>query len=184
MILLQSQVQKTVAEQTVIKVNGQPTSTDLDILEEELIVIAASIPLVLGGGMNDHARMLLSDVDYATMAPGTPFVAPVNPGIYLFGVTAGTKPQMEAKHKGQIKQFHTFVGVGMRLKDLILKAIDKDYLLEIKHKCVAFLNVTATQMLTHLPDCWGVVDFVDITALMAKCDAPWSVDEVPTLYFN
>jgi hypothetical protein len=184
MVLLQSEVQKTVAEQTVTKVNSQPTSNDLNLLEEELIAITVSIPSVLGGGMIGHAGMLLSDVDYATMAPGTPFVAPINPGVYLFGVTAGTRSRMEAKHKEQIKQFHTFVGVGMGLKDLILKAIDKDYLLEIKHKCTAFLNVMAMQMLTHLRNCWGVVDFVDITALMAECNAPWSVDEVPTLYFN
>jgi hypothetical protein len=91
---------------------------------------------------------------------------------------------MEATHKEQVYQFHTFTGVGMRLKDLVLKAIDEDYLLEIKHKCVAFLNVMAAQMLTHLRNRWGVVDFVDITALVAECDAPWSIDEVPTLYFN
>jgi hypothetical protein len=72
----------------------------------------------------------------------------------------------------------------MGLKDLILKAIDKDYLLEIKHECVAFLNMTAAQMLTHLGNCWGVVDFVDITALMSEYDAPWSMAEVPTIYFN
>jgi hypothetical protein len=60
------------------------------------------------------------------------------------------RSQMEAKHKEQVNQFHTFVGVGMGLKDLVLKAIDKDYLLEINHERVAFLNVTAAQMLTHL----------------------------------
>jgi hypothetical protein len=165
-------------------VNGPPTSNDLDLLEEELIAIAASIPSVLGGGMNSHARMLLSDIDYATMAPGSPFVVPVNPGVYPVGVTVAMQSQMEAKHKEQVNQFHTFVGVGMGLKDLVLKAIDKDYLLEIKHERVAFLNAMAVQMLTHLRNCWGVVDFVDITALMAECNAPWSVDEVPTLYFN
>jgi hypothetical protein len=73
----------------------------------------------------------------------------------------------------------------MGLKDLILKAIDEDYLLEIKHERVAFLNVTAAQMLTpHLHNRWGIVDFVDITALMSECDAPWSMAEVPTIYFN
>ncbi len=150
MVLLQSEDQKTVAEQTVTKVNGQPISNDLDLLKEELIAIATSIPSVLGGGMNGHAGMLLSHVDYATMAPGTLFVAPVNPGVHPVGVTAGTRAQMESKHKEQIKQFHTFVGVGMGLKDLTLKAIDEDYLLEIKHERVAFLNVMAAQMLTHL----------------------------------
>ncbi len=134
--------------------------------------------------MNGHAGMLLSDINYATMAPGSPFVVPVNPGVYPVGVTAATRSRMEAEHKEQVNQFHTFVGVGMGLKDLVLKAINKDYLLEIKHECVAFLNVTAAQMLTHLHNCWGVVDFFDITALMAECDALWSVDEAPTLYFN
>jgi hypothetical protein len=165
-------------------VNGPPTSNDLDLLKEELIAIAVSIPSVLGGGMNGHAGMLLSDIDFATIAPGFPFVAPVNPGVYPVGVTAATWSRMEAEHKEQVNQFHTFVGVGMGLKDLVLKAIDEDYLLEIKHECMAFLNMTAAQMLTHLRNRWGVVDFVDITALMAECDAPSSVDEVPTLYFN
>jgi hypothetical protein len=184
MVLLQAEIQKTVTEQTVTKVNGQPTSNDLDLLEEELITIATSIPTVLGGGLNSHAGMLLSDVDYATMAPDTPFVAPLNPSVYPIGVTAANCSRMEAKHKEQINQFHTFAGVGMGLKDLILKAIDKDYLLEIKHECVAFLNVTAAQMLTYLRKHWGIVDFMDITALMSECDVPWSVAEVPTIYFN
>jgi hypothetical protein len=66
---------------------------------------------------------------------------------------------MKAEHKEQIKVFETFTGVRMGLKDLILKAIDEDYLLEIKHKHLGFLNVAATQMLTHLCNCWGVIDF-------------------------
>ncbi len=184
MVLLHAEIQKTVTERMVTKVNGQPTSNDLDLLEEELIAIAASISTILGGGLNGHAGMLLSDVDNATLAPGTPFVAPLNLGIYPIGVTAANRSRMEAEHKEQINQFHTFAGVGMGLKDLILKAIDKDYLLGIKHEHVAFLNVTAAQMLTHLRNRWGVVDFVDITALMSECDVPWSVAEVPTIYFN
>jgi hypothetical protein len=89
MVLLQAEIQRTVAEQTVTKVHGQPTNNNVDLLEEELIAIAASIPTSLGGGLNSHAGMLLSDVDYATMAPGTLFVTPINPGVYpADGVTA------------------------------------------------------------------------------------------------
>ncbi len=91
MVLLQTEIQKTVVDQTVNKVNGPPTSNDLNLLEEELIAIAASIPSVLGGGMNGHAGMLLSNINYATMAPGSLFVAPVNPGVYPVGVTAATR---------------------------------------------------------------------------------------------
>jgi hypothetical protein len=72
----------------------------------------------------------------------------------------------------------------MGLNDLILKAINKDFLLEIKQDLVAFLNVTVIQMMTHLRTRWGSVNFVDITALMSECDAPWSIAEVPMINFN
>ncbi len=49
-----------VAEQAVTKVHGQPTNTDIDLLEEELIAIAATAMTALGGGNNEHARMLLA----------------------------------------------------------------------------------------------------------------------------
>ena len=165
--------------------NGQPTSHDVDLLEEEHIAIAASILMMLGGSLNGHAGMLLLDADYAMMAVGTPFVAPINPGIYpVVGVTAVNCLRQVAEHKDEIKQFHTYAGVGMGLKDLILKAIDEDYLVEIKHERLAFFNVTAVQMMTHLHQYWGSVDFVDITSLMAECDTPWSIAKIPTSYFN
>jgi hypothetical protein len=81
--------------------------------------------MVLGGGLNGHARMLLSNADYATIVLGTPFVPPANPGVYPIRVTAENCARMEAEHKEQIKVFKTFTGVEMGLKDLILKAIDK-----------------------------------------------------------
>jgi hypothetical protein len=184
MVLVQSEIQKTVVERAVTKVNGQPTCNDLNLLDKELTAIAAFIPTVLGGGLNGYAGVLLSNANHATIAPGTPFVPPANSGVYPIGVTAANCVRMEAEHNEQIKVFETFTGVGMGLKDLILKAIDKDYLLEIKHERLGFLNVTATQMLTHLRNRWGVIDFVDITALMAECDALWNMAEVPKIYFN
>jgi hypothetical protein len=39
-------------------------------------------------------------------------------------------------------------------------------------------------MVTHLQNCWGTVDHVDITALIAECSNPWSIAEVPMVYFN
>ncbi len=91
MVLVQSEIQKTVAERAVTKVNGQKTCNDLDLLDDELTAIAASIPMVLGGGLNGHAGIMLSDTNYATIAPGTPFVPPANPGFYPIGVTAANR---------------------------------------------------------------------------------------------
>jgi hypothetical protein len=118
----------------VTEVHGQPSNLDIDHLEEELIAVAFSIPTALGGRGNGHAGLLLTDLDYGALAPGTPFVVPINPGIYPAGVTAATRSQMEAEHKELIKQFQTFIGVRLGLKDLIQKAIQDDYLLELKQE--------------------------------------------------
>ena len=65
-----------------------------------------------------------------------------------------------------------------------MQAIDEDYLLELKVPGIAYLNVTPLQMITHLRLRWGTMDYVDINALIAECDATWDVTKVPTKHFN
>ena len=134
MAKLQAETRKAVAEQAVTKVHGQPSNTDIDLLEEELIAIAATVATALGGGNNGHAGMILADAEYAALAPGTPFIQPANPGIYPDGVTNANRARLEAEHKEQVRQFETYVGVAMGLKDLIQQAIDCNYLLELKQE--------------------------------------------------
>ena len=67
------------------------------------------------------------------MAPGTPFLFPANPGFYPQGnIPAAQRNQREAEHKGLIAQFQTCVGASKGLKDLILKAVEEDFLLELR----------------------------------------------------
>jgi hypothetical protein len=119
------------------------------------------------------------------MAPITPFVVLENPGVYPASVIpAVQRSQQEAKHKALIKQFQTCVGVVKGLKELIMKAIDEDFLLELQAQQTGYLNVTSFQMMTHLQTWWGALDFVDITMLMAKCNSAWSPSKIPTKYFD
>ena len=135
--------------------------------------------------MHGHTGLVKSAADYALFVPGFPFVAPANPGHYPEGpIPAAQRAQREAEHKALIAQFQTCVGVAKGLKDLILQAVEEDFLLELRDNLVAYLNVTPFQMLTHLRDRWGTMDFVDINALLAECDMPWNAAEVPTKYFN
>jgi hypothetical protein len=57
---------------------------------------------------------------------------PANPGHYPAGpILAGQCAQQEAEHKALVTQFWTCIGVGKGLKDLILRAVDKDFVLEL-----------------------------------------------------
>ena len=181
----EQETRKSVAECTVTKIHGQPTNQDIDILDDELTAIASSFPSELGGGLHGHAGLVKNDADYEIFAPGTPFVVPANPGVYPLGnIPAAQRGQREAEHKALQTQFQTCIGASKGLKDLILQAVDEDFLLELRAEGIAYLNVTPLQMLTHLRDRWGTMDYVDITSLLAECDTPWNAAEVPTKYFN
>jgi len=158
-------MRKAVAESDVTKINGQPTNKDIDLLDDKLTAIASSFPSELGGGMHGHTGLVKRVADYEIFAPGTPFIAPANPGLYPQGaMTAAQRPQLEAAHKTLIVQFQTCIGVAKGLKDLILQAVEEDFLLELRAEGIAYLNVTPLQMLTHLRNQWGSMDFVDITS--------------------
>jgi hypothetical protein len=151
MTITEQEIRKAVAECTVTKISGQPTNQDLDLLEEELTAIASSFPSELGGGAHGHAGLVTSAADYQVFAPGTPFNVPANPGHYPAGpIPAVQRVQREAEHKALVTQFQMCMGVSKGLKDLILKAIEEDFLLELRDQVTAYLNVTPLAMLTHL----------------------------------
>jgi hypothetical protein len=76
------------------------------------------------------------------------------------------------------------VGVEKGLNNLILQAIEEDFVLELQAQQTGYLNITPFQMMTHLQTRWGSLDFVDINALMTECNSVRSLAEVLTKYFN
>ncbi len=122
------------------------------------------------------------------MMRGTVFVNPVHPGIYPAGLAAnaaaGTRAMAEAVHKEQIARFKIFAGVEQALKDVILKAVDHDYLLEIEDYTLGFLNQMPISIINHLRSQGGALDFADTKTLLTERDKEWDVSEVPQIYFN
>jgi hypothetical protein len=59
-----------------------------------------------------------------------------------------------------------------------------DYLLEIKNKTLGFLNQTPGQMIEHLRNRGGALDFADTKTLLSERDTECNVSKVPQLYFN
>jgi hypothetical protein len=112
-------------------------------MEKELTAIAAATPSTLGGGNHGHSGIIVENAKYAMMTGGVAFVNPVNPGLYpaiAANVAARTRTREEAVHKGLVREYEIFYGVEAGLKDIILEAVDNDYVLEIKDKILGFLN--------------------------------------------
>jgi len=160
MAITEQENRKAVVEHTMTTIQGQPMTKEIDLLDNKLTAIASSFPSNLGGGMHGHAGLVKNAANYALFAPGFPFVVPANPGLYPAGpIPAVQCAQRETEHKALVVQFQTCTGVAKGLKDLILKAVDEDFLLELRDEVVTYLNVTPQQMLTHLRDRWGMMDF-------------------------
>jgi hypothetical protein len=108
------------------------------------------------------------------MTGGTAFNAPVNPGNYPAGLainaSAGTQAREEAMHKALIVQFEILAGVKQALKDIIIKSVESNHLLEIEDETLGFLNQTPRLMLDHLCNREGALYFVDPKTLMAERD--------------
>ena len=185
---IRTDIRDEIRKETVTKIHGQPTSHDLTNLEKEIIAILANIPTTLGGGNHGHVGVIMAPPEYNVMTGGIDFVNPTNPGIYPAGLAAnaaaGTRAREEAIHKELIAQFETFEGVRLGTKDLILEAVDNEYLSEIEHDTLGFLNQTPRQMIDHLLTRGGALDFADTKDLLAERDGEWNVTENPQIYFN
>jgi hypothetical protein len=184
---VRADVRDEVRKETVTKIHGQPTNQDLTILEKELIAILANIPTTLGGGNHGHAGILMDPARYLLTA-GVPFVNPANPGNYPAGVAvnaaAGARARAEAQHKEEVKEYETFQGVMQATKDIIMEAVDHEYLLEIEDEILGFLNQTPISIMNHLRNRGGALDFADTKTLLAERDGEWDASEVPQVYFN
>ena len=185
---LRSDTRDELRKETVTKIFGQPKDADITTLEKELIAIAASIPTALGGGNLGHAGIIVEPEKYIIMTGGIEFEPPGNPGVYPAGLAlnaaAGTRAREEAMHKELVAQYEIYKGVEQGMKDIIQEAVEADYLLEIEDEALGFLNQTPRQMLNHLRNRGGALDFADTKTLLAERDTEWNISEVPQLYFN
>ncbi len=182
---IQTEIRDEIRTETVTKIHGQPTSHDLTIVEQEIIATLANIPTSLGGG---NVGVLMSPTEYNTMTGGINFVNPVNPGIYPMGLavnaTARTRARAEAEHKELINQYKTFKGVRLGAKDPIVEAVNNEYLIEIEHEIMGYINQTPRQMLEHLLNRGGALNLADTKELLAQRDGEWNINKNPQVYFN
>jgi len=184
---VRADIREEVRKETVTKIHGQPTNQDLTSLEKELIAILANIPTTIGGGNHGHAGILIEPARYL-LTTGVPFNNPANTGNYPLIVAgnaaAGVRSRAEAEHKEEVREYETFQRVIQAMEDIFLEAVNHEYLLEIEDEILGFLNQTPMDMLTHLRNRRGALDFADTKTLLAERDGEWDASEVPQLYFN
>jgi hypothetical protein len=173
---IRADTREELRKEEITKIFGQPTEHDITKMEKELTAIAAATPSSLGGGNHGHAGIIVEDTKYAAMTGGIAFVNPPNPGLY-------PRAREEAIHKGAVQEYEIFCGVEAGLKDILLKAVDNDFVLEIEDETLGFLNESPKTIIAHLRIQGGTLDFADTINLIKERDSEWDGIEVPQVYF-
>ena len=183
----QDDTEKKLAEKHVTKISGQPTDRDLTLLRKELVKIVAKEATSLGGGKHGHVGLLMKEDDYKKISNGgVEFVSPAHPGHHpaTLSSVAGTREKQLLKHKADLMEYETCEGVTNAVKDLIEGAVDKEWLEEIDDETLGFQNVTILEMLEHLEDRGGDIDYIDIAEMRKEREAPWDTNEHIVTYFS
>ena len=168
------------------KIDGQPTDEDLNLLTEECINAASSIPTTNGGGQHGHIGMIIPEAEYITFSHNAErFVEPTNPGPYPANVDqdAVVRERQIAEHKAEQAEFETHQGVKKFLITAITKAVDPEWIAELKSDRMGFNHRTPLELLEHLRAHGGDLDHLDVTGLIQELQKPWDNVEAPATLF-
>jgi hypothetical protein len=146
------------ANPNLTPIQGEPDADALITLKNQLKANASSVPSNLGGGNHGHLGLVLSPATYALVS-NTPFVTPAHPGVLAIpnGTTAAMSTVLKDQHTERMRLFREVTGVEKALKQQIIKALDKEWLLAIADHNTQSLSGTVAQILEHLFETYGYV---------------------------
>ena len=138
-------------------VRGEPTYESLTRMYREIKANANSVPTTLGGGNNGHLGLVVSQETYQRIAPNTPFVRPVNPGVLglLPNATQYQIAQQTATHNRNLKAFVECNLLERTLIQQIKEAIEADYLEGKLNIDTGLIEGNISEIMAYLFDTYG-----------------------------
>jgi hypothetical protein len=174
------EVEKKIGDKPVTQIVGQPSERDVTLLTKELGKLAASVKTSLGGGKHGHLGLVIEETKYTGISDGSKtFDIPAHPGSYPSTVSAdaATREKEIAEHKASVHQCETCEAVHEILKEKAIDAVDEEWCAELEDDMLGFTNVSLIEILAHLRDRGGKLDYIDIAQLKKERDSAWDTNE-------
>jgi hypothetical protein len=136
----------------------RPTATDIDTLEKELAVIAARIKTSLfqGGDTHGHLCNVISDESYGAIIdnPTFEYIEPTVPEAYNPDILAHMgdiqRKTLESEWDKHKQHYQAYLGVQETLRNLIVGAVDPQFLRELNNEYTGFSQHNAKHLIDHL----------------------------------
>ena len=181
-------VEDSLKDYPITKIDGQPSEEALSKLKLELAEGLASIPTLNGGGQHGHIGLIIPETEYIAFSRnGDRYEIIDNPGPYPATVdqtNAVLRERQVAEHKGEVKEYEMQLGAASWTRKAIIASIDEEWLSEIKNPHVGFNHLMPLDLIAHLETVGGTLDFMDVTELQAELLTPWDQVEAPTTLFE
>ena len=141
------------------KILGEPTFDKLHQLLRWMKANACSVPCTLGGGANGYVGMLVSNVSYATLAPRTPFIVPVHPGVLQVPPNS-TQYQIalaKSQHDESVRVYREYTLMQRALISQLVSSIDEIYLSGMRNRITGQLPGDIRAIMLNLFAIYGKI---------------------------
>ena len=162
---------------TMPKIKGVPDYGNINTMIQLLYGNAALLPKTLGGGQHWHIGIIMNPQSYTILA-NTPYEIPPDPGIaptHATGASAAIRKTDFLVHKEERRIYDNHKTMENALKSIIIDAVNKVYIGELRNKYTGYLGITAHDLLDHLLDRYGKITPTDVE----ECKNRWTIRSMP-----
>ena len=156
------------------KIDGDPDYRDINTMMQLLYGNATSLPTTLGGGQHGHSGIIIIPQLYTTLA-NTPYEIPTDPGItptHATGASAEIRKTDFLGHKEERRIYNNHHTMEDALKSIIVDAVYKVYIGELRNKYTGYLGITARDLLDHLLNLYGKITPADVEECKKQMNEP------------
>ena len=98
-----------------------------------------------------------------------------------FPADASDDPKVGSKEEGQFKakilEHDVCTGAIQVMKDFIVEAVNEEWIANIEDEVMGFTNKTPNEMLDHLYNRRGALEYVNTNEIRKECNAQWDTIE-------
>ena len=151
--------------QTCPPLSAPLSRSKLQPLLQALYANAAAVTSTRGGGAMGHLGMIMPAAEYLALDGTVAWDDPAHPGDppqFAANTTAVVRDNENNTYYQQLTDFQRATAVNNHCKQLILKTVPPELMLDLQHSVLGYTNVSARRMIEHLLTNYGTVTQKDL----------------------
>ena len=185
---VQESIRAQIGTSAIDKIIGQPTTTSVNNLKEQIAKIAASVKTTKWGGRHRYLPLVLDDTEWQaassfgdTLPSGAPNNThrltrpPLVPAGLANNMTITARHAITSKHERDKAEFWTQEAVDSIIVDrIVTEIIDAPYVEELEEDYVGYANQTIKTVLAHLKTTWCTVTTLEKKQAAEQFQIKWN----------